>query len=63
MYNGTLTTVAWEFSCTVHMANTSSYSIEECWVASVWVHKRQGTGQHHDANALTRHRGHGGASI
>jgi hypothetical protein len=27
------------------MADTSSYSIEECLVASVWVHERQHTGQ------------------
>jgi hypothetical protein len=27
------------------MADTSSYSIKECLVASVWVHERQHTGQ------------------
>jgi hypothetical protein len=36
---------ATEFSCVIRMADTSSYTIEECLVASVWVHERQHTGQ------------------
>jgi hypothetical protein len=36
---------ATEFSCVFLMADTSSYSIEERLVASVWVHERQYTGQ------------------
>jgi len=43
-YNGSLATVAREFSCIVHMADTSRYS-EECLVASVWVHERQCMGK------------------
>ena len=55
MYNGSLATVSkivhtWfaaaaEFSCVFCMADTSSYSIKERLVASVWVHERQHTGQ------------------
>jgi hypothetical protein len=36
---------ATEFSFVFLMADTSSYSIEERLVASVWVHERQHTGQ------------------
>jgi hypothetical protein len=55
MWNGSLAIVskivhtwfatATEFSCVFHMADTSSYSVEERLVASVWVHERQHTGQ------------------
>jgi hypothetical protein len=41
----TLFAAATEFSYVFLMADTSSYSIEERLVASVWVHKRQHTGQ------------------
>ena len=36
---------ATEFSCVFRTADTSSYSIEERLMASVWVHERQHTGQ------------------
>jgi hypothetical protein len=45
MYNGNLATAAKEFCCIVHMAATSSYSTEECLMASVWVHERQQMGK------------------